>query len=693
MDVSRLNRNCLGWSALTLVVFAALDWQAPGASAAGTSKYAHSDSDKRFLHHIDLYDRNNRKISPESTEPYSVEKTCGRCHDFETISHGWHFNAFASEVERQRVKAGSEADAAKNAGEAPAKLESANHSDAEAAHAESETARSDGRPGEPWIWTDARTGTQLPLAYRDWEGRFSPSEIGITTHEMTQKFGARIPGGGAAASWDTKAAELADESSEPTRWPLTGSLEIDCMACHAKSGAYDFERRRETIEDENFAWAPTAAIRIGDVSGSVSRMKAGVDLDDEKVQAKLPKVEYDDRRFGIDGTVFFDLVRKPENNSCYQCHSQRTVSDAGIDARWNHDQDVHLRAGMNCVDCHRNGIDHQTVRGFEGEQHPAGVAATTLSCRGCHMGVSESTDAHADELDDELSLTQIAFRAGRLGSPFPKHEGLPPVHFEKLSCTACHSGPVPGEEAVGLMTSLAHGLGEKGHRSGMELPSIQGPVFAKADSNGLVTPHRAMWPAYWGELVDGKVTPLPPEEVYTNTRRALRVRKDFIEELSDKGREEFDEKVAAALAAIEKTMEVEQAVYVSTGLVFSRGEEEGSLVEVAVENQEAIEMVRWPMAHNVRPAGWALGATGCLECHSDDGLIFTSTITPKGPAPVTADPINMASIQGLDEATRLEWNQLFGGRKMFKVLTAASLIVLLLAAVGSCLPTIRSRME
>ncbi|WP_150122694.1 hypothetical protein [Rhodopirellula islandica] len=686
-----MNRGCLRVGAWAFVALATVASLAPSVEAAGTSKYAHSDSDKRFLHHIDLYDRNNRKISSDSTEPYSVEKTCGRCHDFETIAHGWHFNAFASEVERQRQKqnvagdAGEDDTTAEPEGAAPADADGQGDS----VESTTDQVTSDGRPGEPWIWTDARTGTQLPLSYRDWAGRFSPTEIGITTHEMTQQFGARIPGGGLAADWDPKAKALDAEGAEPTRWPLTGSLEIDCMACHAKSGAYDFERRRETIEAENFAWAPTAALRIGEVTGSVSRMKAGVDLEDEKVQAKLPKVAYDDRRFGVDGTVFFDLVRMPENNSCYQCHSQRTVSDAGIDARWNHDQDVHLRAGMNCVDCHRNGIDHQTVRGFEGEQHPAGISATTLSCRGCHLGVS---DEHSED-GDPLSLTEVAFRAGRLGSPFPKHEGLPPVHFEKLSCTACHSGPIPGEAAAGLMTSLAHGLGEKGHRSGSELPSIQGPVFAKAAGTGLVTPHRAMWPAYWGKLVDGKVTPLPPEEVYTNTRRALRVRKDFIAELSEEGREVFDEKVAEALAAIEKTMDVGQAVYVSTGLVFVRGEEGGSLAEVEVENQDAVGMVQWPMAHNVRPAGWALGATGCLECHSDDGVVFTSTVTPKGPAPVTAEPISMASIQGLDEATRLEWNQLFGGRAMFKVLTATSLIVLLLAILGSWIPAIRSRTE
>lgn len=689
-DVSRSRREKMGWTLGSLLLGWMFAWSPLSASAAGSTKYARSDSDKPFLHHIDLYDRNNRKITADSTEPYSVEKTCGRCHDLETIAHGWHFNAFASELERQRLKAeaGNEAESsevAKQSGENP---DSAKESIASDHAVEQDASLYDGRPGEPWIWTDARTGTQLPLSYRDWKGRFNPAEIGISTHEMTQQFGARIPGGGVAADWDAKAeSELQD--SEPTRWPITGTLEIDCMACHAKSGVYDFERRREIIEDQNFAWAPTAALRLGEVSGSVSRLKTGTDLSDEKVQARLPKVEYDSRRFSLDGTVFFDLVRKPENGACYQCHSQRTVSDSGIDERWNHDQDVHLRAGMACVDCHRNGIDHQTVRGFEGEKHPAGAAVATLSCRGCHMGNANEADDHGDS----LSLTEIAFRAGRLGSPYPNHEGLPPVHFEKLSCTACHSGPIPGEQAVGLMTSLSHGLGEKGHRTGAELPSIQGPVFAKAESNGLVTPHRAMWPAYWGKLVDGQVSPLPPEEVYANTRRALRVRKDFIEEVSAEGKETFDEKVSAALEAIEKTMEVEQAVYVSTGVVFARGEQDSTLQEVTVANPEAVEMVRWPMAHNVRPAGWALGATGCLECHSDDGLVFTSTVAAKGPAPIEVEPVSMAAIQGLDEATRLEWNQLFGGRKMFKVLTATSLIVLLLALVGSCLPSMKSRMD
>ena len=349
---------------LLLVVLVLASYGSTSVIAADGSKFYHSDGDARFLHHIHLYDANNRKIGPDSTTPYSTEKTCGRCHDYETISHGWHFNAVLEDSV-------------------------------------------EGRQAEPWIWTDPRTGTQLPLSYRSWNQTHQPRDLGITAWEMTKQFGGRIPGGGVGQKSDE---EMPSETV--SRWPLSGTLEIDCLACHSVSGKYDFNARREQIEEENFAWAATAALRIATIKGSVSRLKEGADPASEETKAKLPQMTYDAGAFASDGTVFMDLIRKPENNACYQCHSHRTVSEEGIDARWVHDQDVHLRSGMQCVDCHRNGIDHHIVRGFDGEVHPSGQSMTTLSCSGCHLGT-------ATEL------------AGRLGSPKPEHAGLPPVSLRK----------------------------------------------------------------------------------------------------------------------------------------------------------------------------------------------------------------------------------------------------------------------
>src|SRR5512137_1482324 len=73
------------------------------------------------VHLIPLRDENDELIVPTETDPlpYSARFTCGPCHDYAPVRGGWHFSATTSE---------------KN-----------------------------GRPGEPWLLSDPRTGTVLPL--------------------------------------------------------------------------------------------------------------------------------------------------------------------------------------------------------------------------------------------------------------------------------------------------------------------------------------------------------------------------------------------------------------------------------------------------------------------------------------------------------------------------------------------------
>jgi hypothetical protein len=112
--------------------------------------------------------------------------------------------------------------------------------------------------------------------------------------------------------------------------------------------------------------------------------------------------------------------------------------------KWSQDEDVHLTAGLKCVDCHRNGLQHNIVRGYDREAAVSGneMAAAT-SCRGCHLG-------------DENGRRP---EGGRLGAPVPEHKGIPTIHFDKLTCTACHSGPWPGDKTLLAKTSRAHRLG------------------------------------------------------------------------------------------------------------------------------------------------------------------------------------------------------------------------------------------
>ena len=160
-----------------------------------------------------------------------------------------------------------------------------------------------GRPGEPWIWTDSRTGTQIPLSYRGWKGTYHPHELGISPRQFVLQFGRQLPGGGpgepeiepaaepasdppaeqpahapteapAATTGEAAAAtgEAAAATGEVARWKLSGQLNIDCMFCHAGDGSYSPEAWWEQIRNENFAWAPTAALGLGDVDGRVASL-------------------------------------------------------------------------------------------------------------------------------------------------------------------------------------------------------------------------------------------------------------------------------------------------------------------------------------------------------------------------------------------------------------------------------------
>ena len=359
---------------------------------------------------------------------------------------------------------------------------------------------------------------------------------------------------GRAAATEAKPSDTGSPPAVPDngRWKLSGQLAIDCMACHSKDSAYSPETWWDQITKQNFAWAPAAALGIADIEGDVSKLPDDFDPTAKKevpeqpapevkeeaegraqgepkegrrarcrkspryrarrkerrrrkprkrtrkrpaaprvtrprTDRRLPKTKYRALRMSADKKVFFDVVRKPSDNACYYCHTAR-VAGVGESPEWTHDEDVHLRAGMRCSDCHRNGIEHDTVRAFEGEKHSTNVNVATLSCRGCHLG----------EKDDAAHVV-----GGRLGAPKPLHRGLPTIHLEKLSCTACHSGPRPGEQALRVQTAMAHGLGLPTHELSADTePGIVAPVMLRTD--GVLYPHRTVWPAFWGEMKDAQ---------------------------------------------------------------------------------------------------------------------------------------------------------------------------------------------
>jgi hypothetical protein len=533
------------------------------------------------IHLVPLYAENEdgekgEQIKPDAEfpMPFSTRWSCSSsdCHSYETVSKGWHFNSVDPNI--------------------PA-----------------------GRVGQPWIYFDPKLGLQVPLSYRPWPGTFRPEEIGFSAFQFTRIFGRHMPGGGPAEVDSNDFDEIA-------RQYVSGKLEVNCFVCHNAHYGQDMGGLggyAVQVSRENFRWAATASCEFASVTGSAAKVLETYDpFMPDPDEENAPRVTYQKERFNESDEVLLQIVREIPNERCYYCHSNLYYSHSGDTEKWMSDEDIHLKAGLKCVDCHRNGVEHNIVRGYAEEarisQNPL---AATSSCEECHL--SESKDGP---------------EAGRFGAPIPTHPGIPPIHFEKLTCTACHSGPWPAEQTVLTKTSRAHRLGTPNVNKAKEmLPHIISPVFAKegeivaessgrlaASGGGKIAPHKVIWPAYWGILRNGDVKPVGLDvvekvisSVFTNLETPATGDWPAITKRM----------IATALKALSETVDA-KAVYVAGGKLYSFDDSD-QLVEQA--DHPAAAPYMWPIAHDVRPAAQSLGVRYCEDCHSPDAPFFFGSVT------------------------------------------------------------------
>ncbi|MCY3020961.1 MAG: hypothetical protein NTW87_18245 [Planctomycetota bacterium] len=575
-------------------------------------------SQSPYVHHVFLHDAWEKRISPtgEYLLPFSTRFSCGHCHEYSKVSTGWHFNAYDPAVPP-------------------------------------------GRPGEPWVFISRKAGTQLPLSERSWPGTYRPSDVGMSAWDFVLRYGRHLPGGGTG-----EVAAEKDKDKQP-RWLVSGKLEINCMACHSSDKAQDMLVWFGQVQDQNLMWAAAASSGIASVKGSARRMPDMWDPaeppneDDAK---KAPSTKYDVTKFDTLGRVFFPTDRHMPVARCYYCHSTRQVDPDGP-PMWHGDGDVHIEKGLKCTACHRNGLDHKIVRGYDGETvENGGPDTATLTCQGCHMGTQAGV----------RSPLPPGNRGGRICAPRPTHKGLPPLHFKQLTCTACHSGPQPELQVHRVQTSRLHALEIKGdHRNDDAPPYVVAPVFLVQD-NGMIAPHKLMWPSFWGRLKDGKVTPLATD--------ALAKNKD-VGEILDAAPATPPQPGAKPLTTEKMTKMLKalgpdpagEAVYVGGGAIYTLNSA-GALTR---SENAAAKPYAWPLAHNVRPATRALGAGGCTDCHSKDGPLFHAQVTSEtfveGPAPVKAQ----YELLEADPFQLKMWELSFVFRPVFVSLcVATSLIVL-----------------
>jgi len=645
---------------------------AVGAAEKEEKKVAHIPGSRfTYVHTLALKDAEGGDVSRDESPvlPFSYDATCSTCHEYAEISRGWHFNAPDPDVPP-------------------------------------------GRPGQPWFWADQTTGTQIPVSYRAWPNTWHPEALGITPWRFVQMFGHHLAGGGPG--------EMTDLKDPNARWLVSGTMEVNCGACHSGDPAYDQVESFLQVAKQNFRWAATAATPLAEVTGAAAAMPAFYDPamppEDEKTAEKAPKVIYDADRFDSLDRAFFDLPSQPPDERCYFCHSLTQVSTDRNEAPevWKTDADVHMDAGLTCTDCHRHGLDHMVTRNYEGEPLAEGdPRLATLTCRGCHLG-AESARAGPHT------------RGSRLGAPVPTHDGLPTVHLEKLACTTCHSGPYPDERTTRVQTSRAHSLEFQGaHRGRHALPYIVEPVFAHREYDGTIGPQRMVWPAFWirmaaaeGEENGSTLKPMAPAEVYDMAKDAFKAdyenesAKAKADEAGDAPEQESaqtperdsaeaetaeDElpgltaprpdlppaKVKAVLAALAKEEEGTTFGYVSAGKLYTLGA--GGALNAADHPQT--EPVAWPIAHNVRPAEYALGSgsgnAACTVCHGFDAPMVWGRVELASPADLPGpDTAPMVAFQDRDPLEQKAWAMSYLFRPYFKVVgfaTAGVMAAMLLA--------------
>lgn len=609
-----------------------LAWPALAAST-DTMKTSGTGSRAPAVHRIPVYSEGlfgdgYERITSETDPPMpmSMRGTCSECHvyrhDYDTISKGWHFNATDPNV--------------------PA-----------------------GRPGHPWIYVDAATGTQIPLSYRDWPGTFRPDQVGMSAFRFTQLFGRQMPGGG-PGEIDT------DVDDEIARQMIAGSLEINCLACHDRDPAIDMAEWADNIAKHNFRWAATASSAVGAVTGSARRMPDTFDpgmpdmVTDPDLLSQVPTVTYYQGAFDHRDQVFFDVGGRVPADRCYACHSGTNVDLHGTH-RWKADEDIHMTSGMTCTDCHRHGIEHDMIRGYEGESNTNPLTAAT-TCTGCHLG------------EDTTPPT-----AGRLGAPVPTHPGIPGIHFERLTCTACHAGPWPGDQTYRAKTSIAHALGTHDAKYQPDaLPHIQYPVFAKESEEAIdpdrppvrgprIAPHKMIWPAYWATRTEqGRVEPVELQVVSQVVGAAL---KGIAVPRTGDWAPLTEEQVGQALQALADAGQADP-VYITGGMLY-RLTEDGELAGPE-QNHPAAAPYLWPIAHNVRPAAQALGVDGqCSVCHSTQAPFFFGSVGVDSPIAAVAGLFrSQYEFQGTPHGRTWAFAMSFIFRPWFKIVSIGSSAVI-----------------
>jgi hypothetical protein len=555
----------------------------------------------------------NPVANPKVDTPYSPRQTCGAkgCHDYDKITQGFHFT--------------------QGKGEAMPKDYAARY----------QWASSPGNYGGNWC-------SPAPL-YRQLASKKNSNarSIDMTSFDfVTATCGNCHPGGGPmefdreGKRYDQRMADPAsglttggenglDGDYYKARWSETGVIEADCLLCH--SPEYNFKKRNDQLAALNFRWAATEGSGFGSVAGKVS---AG----------EKPKVVYQKDLFDENGNVTLHISPAPRNETCLNCHAKPDWKKRG--ASFSAHTDVHLAKGLKCVDCHTSGSHASDPRIRGKEVHQVGKG-------------DDPSGWVRNDLDNTVRTCESCHQEGTLGAPIAKHAWLPPLHLDKIACNTCHipkrytkaalvqasdvfnAAPRITPPPKHIWTFYDQDMKFWNHYGELDLFTVKDqPVDefrpSVARYKGKIFPVDRVHSMWVGFEEHGKpgLNQLFMKDFFTmwmqhrnnpsKFPKLSLIRDDSGDGMIEVNRpEEIDallESTAEFLKATSFPMQGRRLVYVSDDLVYYSGKD---FHQVAKETHEATPYASvYKYSHNVLPARAALGANGCIDCHSQKAAFF-----------------------------------------------------------------------
>lgn len=479
----------------------------------------------------------------------------------------------------------------------------------------------------------------------------SPLSIDFTSYTFTYKCGVCHPGGG-AAEFDRNGNRYDKFAADPkngiiaggqngldgdyfkANWAESGVIEADCLVCHLKD--YNNEERKKQIKAFNFRWSATAGAGFGEIEGAVSRKEK-------------PKVLYDLSIFQKDGTVVLPVIREVPNENCLFCHRETDWKKRG--ASYNSRTDVHIRAGLRCIDCHVTGQQAEDPRIQGREEHQFGKG-------------DDPGNFVRDDLNNTMRSCEDCHAEGILNAPVIKHRGLPPVHLKKIACQTCH---IPWRQVKAALVQDAS-IFNTGPR--IEPPSKRIWSFYSPDikpwnyyGDALGYPE-GMQPVFQFRPVLGwykdKIYPL--NRVYTlwvgiKTNNEKGINQPYMKDvfmmwknhLSDPDKnfpqlKEIKDDNLDGFPEVNRPEEIKALLAAVTSMLKAKGESlEGKEVVFVDGDRYTVDGSNWKIiskkpheyspygsvfkfSHDITPARNALGAKGCTDCHSSMSDFFFKEI-------------------------------------------------------------------